>query len=87
MGMERGPLRLVRKIEELLGRENSDFGLENLGLTAEGIGCADQSALSTRNIRHYFAGSGDRSVGIVRLRTKTHGVCFCIRSRRIMRPA
>jgi hypothetical protein len=35
-----------------------------------GIRCADQVTLSTRKSRHYFADSGGRSVGIVRLRTK-----------------
>jgi hypothetical protein len=28
-GLEWGPLSLVSKIEELLGRKSSDFGLEN----------------------------------------------------------
>jgi hypothetical protein len=29
VGLERGPLSLVSTIEELLGRKNSGFGLEN----------------------------------------------------------
>jgi hypothetical protein len=32
--------------------------------------CADHVTPSTRKSRHYFAGSGGRSVGIVRLQTK-----------------
>jgi hypothetical protein len=39
-------------------------------LTAVGIRCADHATPSTRKSRHYFTDSGDRSVGIVRLRTK-----------------
>jgi hypothetical protein len=35
-----------------------------------GIRCADHVTPSTRKSRHYFADSGDRSVGIIRLRTK-----------------
>jgi hypothetical protein len=39
-------------------------------LTAVGIRCADHVTPSTRKGRHYFADSGGRSVGIVRLWTK-----------------
>jgi hypothetical protein len=39
-------------------------------LTAVGIRCADHVTPSTRKSRHYFANSGGRSVGIVRLWTK-----------------
>jgi hypothetical protein len=35
-----------------------------------GIRCADHVTPSTRKSRHYFADSGGRSGGIVRLRTK-----------------
>jgi hypothetical protein len=35
-----------------------------------GIRCADHVTPSTRKSRHYFADSGGRSVGIVRLRIK-----------------
>jgi hypothetical protein len=35
-----------------------------------GTRCADHATPSTRKSRHYFADSGGRSVGIVRLRTK-----------------
>jgi hypothetical protein len=41
-----------------------------LRLEAVGIRCADHVTPSTRKSRHYFADSGGRSVGIVRLRTK-----------------
>jgi hypothetical protein len=39
-------------------------------LTAVGIRCAHHATPSTRKSGHYFADSGGRSVGIVRLRTK-----------------
>jgi hypothetical protein len=39
-------------------------------LTTVGIRCADHVTPSTRKSQHYFADSGSRSVGIVRLRTK-----------------
>jgi hypothetical protein len=45
-------------------------------LTAVGIRCADHVTPSTRKIRHYFADSGGRSVGVVRLRTKTTEFSF-----------
>jgi hypothetical protein len=35
-----------------------------------GIRCANHVTLCTHKSRHYFADSGGRSVGIVRLRTK-----------------
>jgi hypothetical protein len=35
-----------------------------------GIRCADHVTPSTHKSRHYFADSGGRSIGIVRLRTK-----------------
>jgi hypothetical protein len=47
-----------------------------LRLTAVGIRWADYATPSARYSRHYYAGSCDSSVGIVRLRTKSHGVCF-----------
>jgi hypothetical protein len=78
VGLERGPLSLVRStIEELLGRNNSGSGLEN---REYGLG----DPLRWPHDTHYqqkFAltspTSGGRSVGIVRLRAKaTEFVCF-----------
>jgi hypothetical protein len=45
-------------------------------LRAVGIRCADHVTPSTRRSRHYFADSGGRSVGIVRLRTKATEFSF-----------
>jgi hypothetical protein len=41
-----------------------------------GIRCADHVTPSIRKSRHYFADSGGRSVGIVRLRTKATEFCL-----------
>jgi hypothetical protein len=43
-----------------------------------GIRCADHVTPSTRKSRHYFADSGGRSVGIVRLRTKATELIICL---------
>jgi hypothetical protein len=59
-----------------------DFGAHALGFVDEGCGInLYLSALTTqhpsiRKSRHYFADSGGRSVGIVRLRTKTTEFLF-----------
>jgi hypothetical protein len=76
VGLERGPLSLMRIAEELLERKSSGSGLENLATA--GIRWADHATPSTHKSRHYFAGRSGRSVGIVRLRTKSHGVCSVI---------
>jgi hypothetical protein len=44
MGLQRGPLSLVSKIEELLGRSSSCSGLET-EITAVGICHADRGTL------------------------------------------
>jgi hypothetical protein len=46
VGLERGPLSLVRIIEELLESKSSGSGLENRDLTALGIRCADHATPS-----------------------------------------
>jgi hypothetical protein len=62
VGLERGPLSLESTIEELLGRNSSDSGLENreYGL---GICCVDRATPSIRKSWPSF--------GIVCSRTKT----------------
>jgi hypothetical protein len=71
VGLERGPLSLVRIIEELLEWKS----LGNRKLTAGGIRCADHATPSIRKkLALTSPTSGGRSVGIVRLRTKGHGV-------------
>jgi hypothetical protein len=70
--LERGPLSLVSKTEEIFGRNSSDSGLES----RERIRTWGSFALTTR--QPLFAKlaltsptSGGRSVGIVRSRTQT----------------
>jgi hypothetical protein len=46
VGLEQGPLSLVRIIEELLEWKSSDSGLENRDLTAVEIRCADHATPS-----------------------------------------
>jgi hypothetical protein len=43
-----------------------------------GIRCADHVTSSTRKSRHYFADSGGRSVGIIRLQTKATEFSFLV---------
>jgi hypothetical protein len=65
VGLERGIFSLVSTTEELLGRNSSGSGLENLEY---GRGDPLRSPRDT---------SGGRSIGIVRLRTKaTEFVCI-----------
>jgi hypothetical protein len=77
VGLERGPLSLVRIIEELLEWKSSGSGLENRNLRPWKF-----VALTTRHFLSAKVGitsqtSGGRSVDIVRLRTKaTEFVCF-----------
>jgi hypothetical protein len=48
VGLERGPLSLVRIMEELLEWKSSGSGLENWDLTAVGIRCADHAKVGTK---------------------------------------
>jgi hypothetical protein len=53
--LERGPLSLVRIIEELLEWKNSGSGLENRDLTAVGIHFADHVTPSIRKVGTNFS--------------------------------
>ena len=72
MGLERGPLSLVRSIEELLEfKKSSGSGPENRDLTAVGIRCADHvTPLYPQKLALTSPTGGGHSVGIVRSRTK-----------------
>jgi hypothetical protein len=75
LGLERGPLSLVGIIEELLEWKSSGSALENRDLTAVEIRCADHATPSIRKkLALTSPTSNGRSVGIVRLRTKSHRV-------------
>jgi hypothetical protein len=78
VGLERGPLRLVSTIEELLGRNSSGSGLEN-----REYGHGDplrwpRDTLYPRKLALTSPTSGGRSVGIVRLRAKTTEFVLCV---------
>jgi hypothetical protein len=73
VGLERGPLSLVRKIEELLEWKSSGSGQEN---RINGNGDPlhwPRDTLYPQKLTLTSPTSGDRSVGIFRLRTKGHG--------------
>jgi hypothetical protein len=83
MGLERGPLSLMSTIEEVLGRNSSGSGLEN-----QEYGRGDplrwpRDTLYPQKLALTSPTCGGRSIGIVRLRTKTtefvcigfYGIC------------
>jgi hypothetical protein len=77
MGLERGPLSLMSTTDELLGRNSSDSGLEN-----REYGHGDplpwpRDTLYPQRLTLTSPTCGSRSVGIVRLRTKTTEFVFC----------
>jgi hypothetical protein len=74
VGLERGPLGLVRIIEELLERKSSGSGHENR-ISGRGDPLRwPRDTLYPQKLALTSPTSGGRSVGIVRLRTKGHGV-------------
>jgi hypothetical protein len=78
VGLDRGPLSLVRIIEELLEWKSSGSGQENL-INGWGIRCADHATPSIRKkLALTSPTSGGRSVDIVRLRTKGHVVSLSL---------
>jgi hypothetical protein len=71
VGLERGPLSLVRSIEELLKQKSSGSKSRKQRLTAVGTHCADHvTPLYPQNLALTSPTGGGRSVGIVRSRTK-----------------
>jgi hypothetical protein len=74
VGLERGPLSLVKIIEELLEWKSSGYGQEN---RINGGGDPWRwpcYTLYPQRLALTSLTSGGLSVGIVRLRTKGHGV-------------
>jgi hypothetical protein len=78
VGLARGPLSLVRIIEELLDWKSSGFGQENR-INDRGDPLRwPRDTLYPQKLALTSPTSGGRSVGIVRLRTKGHGVYLFI---------
>jgi hypothetical protein len=78
VALEWGPLSLVSKIEELLGRNSSGSGIENWE-----YGRGDPlrwpcDTLYPQKLALTSPTCGGRSVGIVHLRTKTTEFAFCL---------
>jgi hypothetical protein len=74
VGLEQGPLSLVKIIEELLEWKSSGYSQEN-----RINGCGDplrwpRDTLYPQKLALTSPTSSGRSVGIVRLKTKGHGV-------------
>jgi hypothetical protein len=81
VGLERGPVSLVRITEELLEWKSSGSGSRKPRLTAVGIRYADHATPSIRKkLALTSPTSGGRSVGIDRLRTKATEFSFFILS-------
>jgi hypothetical protein len=77
VGLELGPLSLVSTIEELLGRNNSDCGLESHGDLLHC--CIDHATPSVlKKLALISPTSGGHSVGIVRLWTKAMEIVFVL---------
>jgi hypothetical protein len=70
VGLERGPLSLVRITEELLEPKSSGSGYRKPRLTAMGICCAGHVTRCLQKLTLTSPTSGGRSVCIVRLQTK-----------------
>jgi hypothetical protein len=77
VGLERGPLSLLRITEGLLALKSSGSGSRKPRLTAMGIRCADHAAPPiSANVGINFADKRRSLVGIVRLRTKATEFSF-----------
>jgi hypothetical protein len=76
VGLERGPLSLVSTIEDLLGRNSSGSGLENREYGRGDPFRSPRDTLYPQKLAVISSTSGGRSVGIVRLRTKTTEFLF-----------
>jgi hypothetical protein len=62
---ERGPLSLVKAIEELLGRKSSGSGLENRDYEHRDSSCWPRGTFYPQRLALTSLTSGGRSVGIV----------------------
>jgi hypothetical protein len=79
VGLERGPFSLVSKIEELLGRNSSGFGLENRDYGRGDRLCWPRDTLYPQKLALSSQTSGGRSVGIFPLPPKITELTNCSR--------
>jgi hypothetical protein len=78
VGLELGPLSLMKIIEELLEWKSSGSCLEN-GINGHmNLLRWPRNTLYLQKLALTLPTSGGRSVVMVRLRTKSHRVCFCL---------
>jgi hypothetical protein len=78
VGLERGTLSLTSTTEELLGRNGSDFGLENREYVHGDPLRWPRYILYVQKLALTTPTCGGRSVGIVRFWTKATEFCFCL---------
>jgi hypothetical protein len=78
VGLERGPLSLVRITEELLEWKSSGSGSRKFRLTAMG-----RDILYPQKLALTSPTSGGRSIGIFRLRTKATGFSLIIMNKKV----
>jgi hypothetical protein len=78
LGLERGPLTLMSRIAELLGRNNSGFGLENRECGRGDPLRWPRDTFYQQKLALTSPTSGGRSVDI-RLRTKATELSVCLR--------
>jgi hypothetical protein len=78
VGLERGPIILVRTTEELLERKSSDSGPESLEYSHGDSSSSSRGTLHPQNLAVTSPTSGGRSVGIVRSRTKATEFIFSL---------
>jgi hypothetical protein len=81
VGLERVPLSLVRIIEELLEWKSRGSGLESRK-TGDPLR-SPRDTLYPKMLALTSPTCGSRSVGIVRLRTKSHGVLPSVRKKQL----
>jgi hypothetical protein len=70
VGLERGPLNLMNKIEELLARKSSGSGLGNREYVSRDPSRLPRCTLDPRKLAPTSPTNGGFSVGIVRSRTE-----------------